>query len=99
MPRFRVHMESPDLKRDDGSPHIRVTTGVFDDKDAARAFCERQEMRIAAHEYPADELADLEQAEADAEANGVRAPAQVRMRLATHRQAKPYKVVSVKEVV
>lgn len=142
MPKFRVHMESPDLMRDDGTPHVRITTGMFADKGAAREHCERQEMRIAAHEYPAAALAELEVIEAAAleaaevqgdamrdvagqaareaaESAGFssgevaaaqkaaeeavvapvgRAPAQVRMQLATHRQTKPYAVVSVEEV-
>jgi hypothetical protein len=99
MPRFRIYMESPDLTREDGSPHIRVTTGVFDDEKAARTHCERQEMRIAAHEYPEAELAELEAAESEAHDNDVQPSSMVRMRLATHRQTKPYEIVSVEEVV
>lgn len=98
MPRFRVTMESPDLKREDGSSHVRVTTLQAEDEDAARVYCERQEMRIAVHEYPADTLADLEAAEGDAEAAGVRPSAQVRMQLATHRQTEPYEIVDIEEV-
>lgn len=98
MPKYRVHMESPDLTRDDGTPHIRVTTLVADDEDAARERCERTEMQIAAHEYPEAVLDELEAAEADAEAAGTRPSAQVRMRLATHRQTKPYDVAFVEEV-
>jgi hypothetical protein len=98
MPRFRIRLESPDLTRDDGSPHFRVTSGVFDDEDAARAYCERKELQIAAHEYPAAALAELEAEESTAEEGGVRAPAQVRMQLATHRQLRPYGVVDLEEV-
>jgi hypothetical protein len=96
--RFRVRLESPDLTRDDGSPHFRVTTLLAADDVEARRQCERRELRIAAHEYPPDVLADLEEQEKRALDAGVVVPAQVRMQLASHRQEAPYEVVSVEEV-
>lgn len=169
MPRFRVRLESPDLSRDDGSPHFRVTTLLAADEAQARQTCERRELQIAAHEHPPAIVADLEAQESaaaesaaafvqarvdaaqaasddarsavealekvqaqkqpsserlqeaadavavaqatadqavaaaqDAEAEldrRSRAPAQVRMMLATHRQQRPYEVVDVEEVV
>ena len=167
--RFRVRLESPDLARDDGSPHFRVTTLLAADEAEARRLCERRELKIAAFEHPPGVVADLEAQEgaaqdaaytfvrsrvdaaqqaadaahaaietlekvqgqkqpaperlqeaADAVASAqaaadqavaaaqdaegeldrrARAPAQVRMMLATHRQQRPYEVVDVQEVV
>lgn len=84
--------------REDGSPHIRVTRMEAADDEEARRVCERRELQIAAHEYPPQVLEDLERQEAEAASAGSRAPAQVRMQLATHRQREPYGVVSVEEV-
>jgi hypothetical protein len=98
MPKYVVNMESQEAKRPDGSPHVRVTRLEARDKNEAQAICERRELQIAAHEYPPDIMTDLEQQEADADAAGLTVPAQVRMQLATHRQSKPYEVVSVEKV-
>lgn len=98
MPKYVVRMESPEFKRDDGSPHIRVTRLEARDKNEARAVCERREMQIAAHEYPPQVLEDLEAQEAEAKQAGGRASAQVRMQLSSHRQQKPYVVVDVEKV-
>jgi|ERR671921_1418296 hypothetical protein len=99
MPRFRVFMESQEAKRKDKSPHVRVTVLQADDEDTAVALCERRELQIAAHEYSAETVADLEEQEAAAKDAGARVPAQVRMQLASHRQSKPYVVTGVEEVV
>lgn len=96
--RFRVRMESPDLTRDDGSAEFRVTLLLAADEAEARRLCERRELRIAAHEYPSDVVADLEKQEAAAVKADVVVPAQVRMQLASHRQEHPYEVESVEEV-
>lgn len=134
--RFRVTRESPDLVRDDGEPHIRVTSLLAVDEDAARRYVERQEMAIAAHEYHPAALAELEAQEAAAVAGATaardaageiardaavaagltddevdaaaraaedaipagRAPATVRMQLATHRQQQPYVITTIEEV-
>lgn len=98
MPRFRVSMESPEFFRDDGSPHIRVTVLQADDEDAAVALCERRELQIAAHEYSAQTVAELEEQEALAADAGSPVPVQVRMQLASHRQRQPYVVTDVEEV-
>lgn len=89
---FRVRLEDPE-----GS-EFRVTTLAAADETDAQKMCERKELRIAAHEYPAAALAELERIEKDAVASDSRVPAQTRMMLATHRQQEPYKVVSVEAV-
>ena len=98
MPMYRVRLESPDLTRDDGEPHFRVTTLAAADEGEARAICERREYAIAAHRYSDADAAALEQAEAKAVDAGLRPDAVTRMRLGSHRQERPYAVVSIEEL-
>jgi hypothetical protein len=93
VPRFEVRLESPDLEREDGTPHFRVTRLVADDADAARTACQRKEYELAAFRLPPAELEDAEAQEADGELSS-----QTRGRLASHRQERPYDVVSVTEI-
>lgn len=98
MPKYRVRLESPDMMQDDGSPHCRVTTLTVADEDAARWVCEQKEAELCIHQYSSDDLAVLEQKEADAEEAGERLPGAIRGRLAAHRQTQPFEIVSVEEV-
>jgi hypothetical protein len=98
MPKFKVRLESPDQMRDNGEPHFRVTSLVADDEAAVRRAVERMEYRKAMYELPAGDLKDAEKAEKQAASENRRADAQTRMRLAIHRQEKPYEVVSVEEI-
>lgn len=93
MPRFRVHLESPNLTKN-GAPCFRVTELVADDEDAAVAFCRRAEFEQAAFQiHDAAALAVLEQEEAD----GTLAK-NMKARLFAHRQVEPYDIVSVTEI-
>lgn len=100
MPKYKVRLESPDQFRDKlgKHPHFRVTSIVADSAEAAQEVCVRREYEKVIYQLDPDALADLQTAEAVAAEKGVNAPPDVRRRLATHRQALPYEVVSVEEV-
>jgi hypothetical protein len=98
MPKFKVRLESPDQMRDNGEPHFRVTSLEAEDEDAVRRVVERMEYRKAMYELGPDALKAAEKAEKQAESENRRPDAQTRMRLAVHRQEKPYEVVSVEEI-
>lgn len=95
MPRYEVRLESPDLVRDNGDPHFRLTRLTAADEDQARGICERMEYGRAAYTMTPDELERVEAIEADPDE--VLAGAD-KGRLYTHRQERPYEVVSVTEV-
>jgi hypothetical protein len=84
MPRFTIRLEDPD------SDEFRETSGVFDDKDAAQAWCEDRERKLVAFTIDAKRLAKLE-AKAD-ELRGTD-----KAHLVIHNQTVPYEVVSVTE--
>lgn len=110
MPKFAIRLESPDLVNEAGDPHFREVRLSADDESAAVARCEQKERELAAHQYDtndeaaqergeeASEVTRWERIEADCEAAGEPVPKNIRARLATHRQTKPYEVVSVEEV-
>jgi xanthine dehydrogenase molybdopterin-binding subunit B len=98
MPKFKVRLESPDQMRDNGEPHFRVTSLVADSEEAARRAVERMEYRKATYELSADDLKAAEKAEKQAESEKRRPDAQTRMRLAIHRQEKPYEIVHVEAI-
>lgn len=97
MPRYEVRLESPDLLRDDGTPHYRTTRLTADDANAARRICERKEFRLCA--YDSDQINDLEKRVAKADGN-IKAALQAKDRATyfAHHQRKPYDVVSVTEI-
>lgn len=95
MPRYEVRLEAQDAFREDGSPHFRLTTLEAPDEAAAIAACERAEYRRAAYRLDPGDLARLEDIEADPEQE---LAGQEKAQLYTHRQAKPYLVVSVTEL-
>ncbi len=88
MPKYRVRLE-------DGGGEFRLTSLVADDEDAARAACERMEFKRAAYQLPPETLAEMEIEEVDPD---TQTTGQTRWALVVHRQAEPYKVVSVEEV-
>lgn len=96
--KFRVRLESPDMKKAKGKPHFRVTSLVADDEAHARQMCEQREAEIVAHTYPDDVVRGLRQVVADAKAAGHDVPGEVRGKLVAHRQNRPYDIVSVEEV-
>lgn len=93
MPRYEVRLESPDLAREDGTPHFRITRLDAPNGDEARVWCRRKEYELAGWQMPSAELEDAEHAEADDSLTS-----QQRGRLAAHRQSEPYEVVSVTEI-
>lgn len=88
---FLVRLEDPD------SDHFRETSISGPDiqtKDDARAWCEQRERDLVAYQLPEDELKRIEAID---KASGQVLSGADKGRLHGHRQAKPYKVVSVKE--
>jgi hypothetical protein len=98
MPKFRVRLESPDMMRDDGSPHVRVTSLTADSEEDARRWCEEKEAAIVAHRYSSAEFARLEGTETEHLTAGTVVPGALRGRLAAHRQSVPYEIVEVESV-
>jgi hypothetical protein len=110
VPKYAIRLESPDLVNEAGDPHFREVRLSADDESEAVARCEQKERVLAAHRYPDDDEAAAERGEdasdvtrwerieAECEAAGEPVPKNIRARLATHRQTKPYEVVSVEEV-
>ncbi len=90
---FRFRLEAQDK-----SGHYRAGTISADSKEEARAFLEQNEAEYASFTLPDQERTAFEQAEQEAEKTGGRAAADVRSRLALHRQAQPYKLVKLGEV-
>lgn len=98
MPRFTVRLESPDMTRDDGTPHFRVSTIESVDRDTALDVLRRREFRSCAYTLPEDVLATLEEVEANAAELDLKPSATVRGQLHTHRQSHPYEPVSIVEI-
>lgn len=89
MPLFRFRLEDPD------SDFYRAGTCEFDTKEEAKAeLVRREEERCVP--YQAENIAELEQAEKDKGWDNM--SGRERAALHTHRQTKPYKLVSLKEV-
>jgi hypothetical protein len=98
VPKFAIRLESPDLFNEAGEPHFREVRLQAADEAEAVARCEQKERELAAHQYDAEQVAAWEKLEAAAKDAGEPLAKGPRGRLATHRQTKPYEVVSVEEV-
>jgi hypothetical protein len=98
VPKFAIRLESPDLVNEAGDPHFREVRLSADDEAEAVARCEQKERELAAHQYPDEDVKAWEKMEAAASDAGEPLAKGPRGRLATHRQSKPYEVVSVEEV-
>lgn len=91
MPKFVARLEAQD-----GSGHFRRVTGIFDTEQEFRDLLESRENGYAAYRLDTEELADLEAREAALE-EGQKLSALERSKLALHRQADPYVLVSIDE--
>lgn len=98
MPKYRLRLESPDLKMDNGDPHYAITGIVADTKAEAVAIIEQRQRQRAAYQLPAADREAYEQAEKDADKAGEKPSGQARAALAAHRQTRPYEVVDVEKV-
>lgn len=105
MPVFDVRLEAQD-----GSGHYRHSAIQAADADEARATLEGREREYEMYRLDTAEIGELEREHgSDVIAEALEAPkeakmpaglpANVRAKLAIHRQSKPYKIVSVKERV
>ena len=88
MPLFRFRLEAQD-----DSSHYRGGTISADNEATARDYLTNKEAAAVAYRLTTEELADAEAKEKDGLVD-----AGTRARLASHRQAKPYKLVSLKAV-
>ena len=86
MPIFRVRLEDAE------SGEFRQVAVAADSKEEARAICEQQEAGHVQFFLSGEEIADLEKKEKDGSLRG-----RDKGLLFSHRQANPYKIVSVKE--
>lgn len=86
MPIFRVRLEDAE------SGEFRQVAVAADSKEEARAICEQQESGHVQFFLSGEEAAALEEKEKNGELRG-----RERGLLDSHRQATPYKIVSVKE--
>jgi type II secretory pathway component PulF len=91
MPKFVARLEAQD-----GSGHYRRSVIMADSKQEARNILEQRETRNAYYRLTTDELSALETKEKKLK-EGERLAGKERSQLTLHRQAEPYKLVSLEE--